>query len=456
MDIQKKIIVPPPTGAVAPLPGGCRCIVRYEARIDNELGRILDDGGQSQIAISLPPLPSSSLSSNLSSPLLSQSALLPGLVYGVHSMKVGETSSFVLPPEQAFGESGRPATAFTSEDDSLSARVGKALFRGGNGSGVVGVPVPSGSSLYFKISLLSCDIGPPLEEFDWDEMAKNNKEDGNKLLLSRDANGAIAAYEQALACLDKAKSSSLFNDSDDAAALISISRSEQRVILHSNKAQALLMLEKFLEAEASCTTALLLDLTHQKSLFRRARANRGLGKLSEARADARNLYSLNPSNLEARKLLIDLGLGDEINSKSGNAEDDGKATISNGTNQEPNQEKDSSSKESLLTTPDQDLPHSFTEAAASLRLRASGLKSSSSSNAFAKALKKGLTDGSLYEDKPDIDMDAVMKEARSVNADKNDELDSNKERRSNPCLWIYRQYNSCLAFLGCARKRKRS
>ena len=451
MDIQKKIIVPPPTGAVAPLPGGCRCIVRYEARIDNELGRILDDGGQSQIAISLPPLPSSSsLSSNVSSPLLSQSSLLPGLVYGVHSMKVGETSSFVLPPEQAFGESGRPATAFISEDDSLSARVGKALFRGGNGSGV-GVPVPSGSSLYFKISLLSCDIGPPLEEFDWDGMAKNNKEDGNKLLLSRDANGAIAAYDQALACLDKAKSSSLFNDSDDAAALISISRSEQRVILHSNKAQALLMLDKFSEAEASCTTALLLDLTHQKSLFRRARANRGLGKLSEARADARNLYSLNPSNLEARKLLIDLGLGDEINSKSGNAEYDGK-----GIYQEPKQEKDSSIKESLLTTPDQDLPQSFTEAAATLRLRASGLKSSSSSDAFAKALKKGLTDGSLYEDKPDIDMDAVMKEARSINADKNDELDSNKEWRSNPCLWIYRQYNSCLAFLGCARKRKRS
>jgi hypothetical protein len=77
-------------------------------------------------------------------------------------------------------------------------------------------------------------------------MALNNKEDGNKMLLSRDANGAIAAYEQALACLDKAQSSSSSssNNSEDAS-LIAISRSEQRVILHSNKAQAFLMLEKF-------------------------------------------------------------------------------------------------------------------------------------------------------------------------------------------------------------------
>jgi len=453
MKLQKIVITPPPNDAVAPLPEGCRCIIRYEARLDNENGRILDDGGQSQIGITLPPL-SNSLSSKTSS--VSQSILLPGLVDGIHSMKVGETSSFVLKPEQAFGDSGRPATAFASEDDSLSDRVGKALFRGKNTE--VGVPVPSGSSIWFKISLISCDTGPQLDEFDWDGMALNNKEDGNKLLLSLDANGAIAAYEQALACLDKAQSSSSSssNNSEDAS-LIAISRSEQRVILHSNKAQAFLMLEKFTEAEASCTTALLLDLTHQKSLFRRARAYRGLGKLSEARVDARNLYSLNPGNFEARKLLIDLGLGDEINSKSErlqnettNARDD-KVTAAN---QESQQDNNTSAKDSLVN-PDQELPNSFTKAA-SLRLRAtSGLKSSSvSRDAFAKALKKGLTDGSLYDDKPDIDMDAVMKEASSVRADMQEEQSFNNFF-SNPFRFIYQGYNSCLTCLGCTRKRKR-
>ena len=463
LSLQKNIITPSSKGAVGPLSIGCRCIIRYEARINDENGELLDDGGQNQIAFSLPPLPpvsssTSSTSSSVQSYSKNNSFLLPGLVYGLHSMKVGETSSFILPPDQAFGENGRPASAFISEDDSLSARVGKAFFREKNTD--TSLSVSSGRSIWFKITLLSCDTGPALEEFDWDLMAQNNKEDGNKLLINRDAKRAIAAYDQAIACLDKAQKTTAHSTDIQDETVRSIARSEQRVILHSNKAQAFLMLDKFAEAEMSCTTGLLLDITHLKSLFRRARAYRGLGKLSEARVDARNLYSLNPGNLEARKLMLDLGLSDEINSKidkeNNNEKEMTTQTINNTSKDESKEVTNVILKNSMLN-PDEDFSQSIAETTSSLRHRGSTIKSAnisstSNENSFAKALKKGLTDGLLYEDKPDIDMDAFLKEAKSTdNMNKN----KDKENNNNILIWIYQSFNSCLASLGCARKRKR-
>ena len=47
--------------------------------------------------------------------------------------------------------------------------------------------------------------------------------------------------------------------------------------LLSNRAEALLKLERYLHAEEACTAALELDPKHVKSLHRRARARMALG-----------------------------------------------------------------------------------------------------------------------------------------------------------------------------------
>jgi hypothetical protein len=186
-----------------------------------------------------------------------------------------------------------------------------------------------------------------------------------------------------------------------------------------------------------------------------------LGNLSEARVDARNLYSLNPGNLEARKLMLDLGLSDEINSKidkeNNNEKEMTTQTINNTSKDESKEVTNVILKNSMLN-PDEDFSQSIAETTSSLRHRGSTIKSAnvsstSNENSFAKALKKGLTDGLLYEDKPDIDMDAILREAKSTDDDVNKNKD--KENNNTILIWIYQSFNSCLACLGCARKRKR-
>ena len=84
-------------------------------------------------------------------------------------------------------------------------------------------------------------------------------------------------------------------------------------MLHSNRAQALLKLQRWAEAEAECDSALRVDETHEKSRFRRARALMGAGKLEAARTEARSLAVRQlPPGREVQRLMEDLGLQDEL------------------------------------------------------------------------------------------------------------------------------------------------
>lgn len=67
-----------------------------------------------------------------------------------------------------------------------------------------------------------------------------------------------------------------------------------------NRAMAYIKLNKFIDAERDCTTALSLSPNNVKALYRRATARMGAGKLQEAKQDYEEVLRLDPKNVEAK------------------------------------------------------------------------------------------------------------------------------------------------------------
>ncbi|CAH8852693.1 unnamed protein product [Trichobilharzia szidati] len=68
---------------------------------------------------------------------------------------------------------------------------------------------------------------------------------------------------------------------------------------YTNRAFAYIKTERYASAEADCIAALKLDQKSIKALFRRALARKGLGHISEAIEDLKELLKLNPDNKSA-------------------------------------------------------------------------------------------------------------------------------------------------------------
>ena len=77
-------------------------------------------------------------------------------------------------------------------------------------------------------------------------------------------------------------------------------------IVPSNRAQALLKLQRWHEAEVDATTALSIDSTAVKALFRRAQARRHLRKFAGSLSDCQMLAKLDPTNKAAQALAVEV------------------------------------------------------------------------------------------------------------------------------------------------------
>jgi tetratricopeptide (TPR) repeat protein len=74
----------------------------------------------------------------------------------------------------------------------------------------------------------------------------------------------------------------------------------------SNRSQALLKLSRWHEAEVDASTALTLDPTQVKALFRRAQARRQLRKFAGALTDLQELAKLDAQNKPAQALAVEV------------------------------------------------------------------------------------------------------------------------------------------------------
>jgi hypothetical protein len=211
-----------------------------------------------------------------------------------------------------------------------------------------------------------------------------------------------------------------------------------RVVLHSNRAQALLRLARFVDAEGACSVALALNVNHVKSLFRRARARLGLGRMQAAQEDARLVLRLSSANEESRQLMADVGLGDEV----------------------LREEPAAGRRRRVAGPPAADksaAPSADAGYAATARQEPDGRGARAPADAFARAARRGFgggaSDGGLYDDMPDVDMDAVIKERErdeALRAAKAADADARAARAP----WPLRMWAQALAVLGCKPRRK--
>jgi hypothetical protein len=292
--IRKRVLQAAPAGA--PLARG-RVTCRYESRAGSASGRVLDGA---TVALTLPEEEVPGADAVLPVP--------PGVALALRGMRIGETADLLL--ERSEAEAG-------AEADGAAAA---AAADGGGAS----APPP----LFVRCSVLAAAEADFSPELDFGAMALRFHKEGNGLLAgSRDAEGAAAAYSQALSCVAMAERSLAAGGAGAAAAAVAAgtdaaSLTKLRLVLHSNRAQALLKLARFDEAAAECDAALRLDGGHAKSLFRRARALLGgaagpdksaPAKFAAACADARALAALqSPPGREARLLMTELGLAHEL------------------------------------------------------------------------------------------------------------------------------------------------
>jgi RNA polymerase II-associated protein 3 len=85
-----------------------------------------------------------------------------------------------------------------------------------------------------------------------------------------------------------------------------ISVSSRNMVGYTNRAMALLKLDRFSEAEADCTRAILYDRTNEKAFYRRAMARKGHDDIDGAVQDLKHLVKIAPSNRIAKAELAKL------------------------------------------------------------------------------------------------------------------------------------------------------
>ncbi|KAH8920926.1 hypothetical protein BT69DRAFT_1265063 [Atractiella rhizophila] len=116
------------------------------------------------------------------------------------------------------------------------------------------------------------------------------KERGNSAIREKQYTAALDAYEEALGDLPEDFGNEKVELQD-----IQKKLKDVRIILHANKAQGLLKLERYAEAVEECTLSLRDDDTFVKAIHRRAIANSSIGtwsSLVSAQEDYTRLLSL--------------------------------------------------------------------------------------------------------------------------------------------------------------------
>lgn len=108
------------------------------------------------------------------------------------------------------------------------------------------------------------------------------KERGNEAFKAGNYEDAIALYTDALSIDDSHKETSVF---------------------YKNRAAAYLKISEFDLAERDCKAALALSSSDPKTMFRRAQALEGLGRIEEAYKSAKDAWNVDPSNKELQRML---------------------------------------------------------------------------------------------------------------------------------------------------------
>jgi peptidylprolyl isomerase len=184
-------------------------------------------------------------------------------------MQAGERCYLTCSPSNAYGEAGSPPT------------------------------IPANSTLRFEVELLS--FSPKTKEL-WEltptellALAETQKATGNAAFGKGDYATAIASYKAALQSVDKLGDERPLDDPAQQAALDAL-----RVSVNSNLAFALMKLQQWAEARACATSALKVDKSNSKALFRRGTCAVNMGLLDEARADLISAAKAAPADAAIR------------------------------------------------------------------------------------------------------------------------------------------------------------
>lgn len=109
-----------------------------------------------------------------------------------------------------------------------------------------------------------------------------SKEKGNEAFKAGNYEEAITLYTEALTIDEGHK---------------------EKAVFYKNRAAAYLKLQEFDLADRDCKAALALVASDPKTMFRRAQALEGLGKMEEAYKSAKDAWNVDPSNKELQRML---------------------------------------------------------------------------------------------------------------------------------------------------------
>lgn len=258
--------------------------------------------------------------------------LLPGLVQGLQLMRAGETAELTIPPHLAYGDAGMP-DADPPIPPSCVIRMHVEMLSctapAGSGGSQASQGEAEGKGEGTGASNADADAATPgvVDQrfangfgMDFVAAAARHKEEGNKLLQSAPASASssssssssstsssgklaasLAAYEQALACLDQAVAVNAVDAEQRKEEIRSL-----RVVLHSNSAAVYLRQRQWQLAVAAADAALAIEPSHDKAQYRKAKALQGLGKREEALVLVRALLAVRPTDAACIALLAEL------------------------------------------------------------------------------------------------------------------------------------------------------
>eukprot|EP00928_Gymnodinium_smaydae_P064240 TRINITY_DN47635_c0_g1_i1.p1 TRINITY_DN47635_c0_g1~~TRINITY_DN47635_c0_g1_i1.p1 ORF type:complete len:342 (+),score=70.88 TRINITY_DN47635_c0_g1_i1:46-1071(+) len=268
-----------PVAAGHPVPGD-KVTVHYVCRVGSSSGEIVDSTRAREQAFTF---------------TLGRGEACPGLERAVALLRPGQSDSFTVDPELAFGSAGC-------------------------GGGIV----PAGASLHYEVDMV--DVEPAMcataqgEDFhgcsfeERLEAAMRGKDSGNAFFKAADFQRAIAAYRRALTALHfpgdprvAAMDASNGNDRRDTWPVGPVREERSRVVLacHLNAAQCCLKLASTHAEDAywHASEALNIDGSSAKALFRRGAAALALDRPEDAQKDLTKAARLEPQNPEIRAQL---------------------------------------------------------------------------------------------------------------------------------------------------------
>ncbi|KAG0349355.1 cytochrome P450 monooxygenase 9 [Podila humilis] len=189
--------------------------------------------------------------------------VIKGWDEGVKTMKIGETAELVCHPEYGYGKNGSPPK------------------------------IPGDSYLKFEIELLGFQESAdnPTAKL---ALANKKKELGNAEFKAGDNTKASQAYKEG---------ADLLQDMNDATEEQRIESKQLRAILLSNLAAAYLKIKENAKALDACKSALAIQPSNVKVIYRQAQAYLGLSEFEEAKEAAQSGLAVAPGDATFTSLL---------------------------------------------------------------------------------------------------------------------------------------------------------